>query len=203
MTLVSAPVPRTESGTSGLNEWIKDQYRYLAEWFLSSSALTIEIAEVSESPRLVAASTEVVQSPVPIQALPVTDWREPLIDPETGSPSYRWLPYVTSRLLEMSRRGPDPELPMVHPRAISQAIRVAAELIPPRAPAPSVVTSLDGGVEFIWHRGGWDVEIEIQPNARTMWARERASGRLLEGSLSEHSTWLLALLTGWASQNPY
>lgn len=43
-------------------------------------------------------------------------------------------------------------------------IRSIALLVPDHTPAPSVVPTSRGGVQFEWHIGGVDVEIEIHPD---------------------------------------
>jgi len=41
------------------------------------------------------------------------------------------------------------------------------------ASPPSVGATADGGVQFEWHQGGWDIEVEVQPDGNTIaWGQE-------------------------------
>ena len=94
---------------------------------------------------------------VAIEVRPATDKLESTIS-EVGNPRLRWLHYVSSRLRTMSERTSDAELPVIDVRVINRALDLAHRLFPPNVPPPSVGTTDDGGVDFVWHRGGWDVE---------------------------------------------
>jgi hypothetical protein len=62
-----------------------------------------------------------------------------------------------------------------------------------------VGTSPDGGVEFSWHEGGWELEIEIEPLDQMVWARNRDSGETWEGTFSELSALVAMLLRDFAA----
>lgn len=45
------------------------------------------------------------------------------------------------------------------------------------SPTPSVVPTSAGGVQFEWHRSGFDLEIDVEPNEpATVWYHELATG---------------------------
>ncbi len=47
---------------------------------------------------------------------------------------------------------------------VTKAIQVLVEVMEHNTPAPSVVPTSRGGIQFEWHMLGLDVEIEIEPN---------------------------------------
>jgi hypothetical protein len=131
-------------------------------------------------------------------AMPATDKLEPTVS-ETGEP-LRWLQYVASRLRTMSERRDDAELPVLGENVVARAYDDAYHFFPPNVPPPSVGTTTDGGVEFAWHRGGWDVELEISPSDElTFWAYKRESGESFSGLLRELLKPAYELLLGLAS----
>lgn len=97
----------------------------------------------------------------------------------------RWLPYVLRRLNDLaSRYGEEPteESVLADPRALERSLHVLGALIDDTTPAPSVVPTLHGGVQFVWHRGGWDVEIEVFSSHTVLWGRKRETGEEFEGA---------------------
>lgn len=52
----------------------------------------------------------------------------------------------------------------VEPRAVSAGLHVLLETMPPHLPPPAVVPTSTGGVQFEWHTGGIDLEVEIGPS---------------------------------------
>lgn len=146
--------------------------------------------------------TETINEPV-VTTGPsaMTDTIEPIIQSDAGDLTFKWLRYVSSRYKEMLERTGDPELPTVSEQAVNRAHEVAYHFFPRNVPPPSVGTTPDGGVEFVWHRGGWDLEIEVSTIRDPMvWAFERESGNSLEGPLMEHLHPIYQLLTDWASE---
>jgi len=99
----------------------------------------------------------------------------------------RWREYVEGRLQLMTEQTNDPELPTVDDAAVARAREIAYHVLPRRVPAPQVGTTADGGVEFAWHRGGWDIEIDVSPAQEcSVWAFERATNNSYEGPLNDH-----------------
>lgn len=96
-----------------------------------------------------------------------------------------WLPYVLRRLNDLASRycdEPTEGCLLAHPDALERSLHVLGELLPDTAPAPSVVPTLDGGIQFVWHRGGWDLEIEVLVNRTETWGRNRETGERFAGA---------------------
>jgi hypothetical protein len=116
-------------------------------------------------------------------------------DPAESAPT--WMAYVSDRLSTMATRSDGLDLPRVQEDVIANAYQVA-DLFPRNVPAPQVGTTIDGGVQFAWHRGGWDIEIEIPPSGESLvWGLARDSSYSFEGPLTQHSTKLYGLLTAF------
>ncbi len=105
----------------------------------------------------------------------------------TQEPS-RWKEYVSKRLVQIEARAADETSEDPYPSAelVRVAHLVVARLFSPSTPTPSVVPSEEGGVSFVWHKGGLDVEIEVGEDEIFVCANRRASGDSFYGSLTEH-----------------
>lgn len=112
------------------------------------------------------------------------------VDPRRKSP--RWLPYVAHRLNELASRADEPDLEGIRaPDAsvLERSLRVLRELLFDDTPTPSVVPTSDGGVQFVWHKAGWDIEIEVLPSETYVWGRNRReTGREFSGTLPDRSS---------------
>jgi len=99
----------------------------------------------------------------------------------------RWLPYVMTRLQELMTLAyePDDEVPAPHPEAIQRALHELIRFMRFDTPTPSVVPTFDGGVQFVWHKGGWDIEVEVGPKETLLWAQRRDGSDSWHGSLDE------------------
>jgi len=121
--------------------------------------------------------------------------------PAAVVPAPKWSPYVIQRMRVMAERGPESQWPRVLPATLGRAFEIAYHFFPSNVPAPLLGTTEEGGVEFAWHRGGWDVEIEVPPAGETrVWASQRDSDRSFVGSLYEQLTPAYALLTNFATE---
>ena len=103
-----------------------------------------------------------------------------------GAP--RWLPYVQARLNEMAEgiRGIGGEEGIsADPAALRRALPELTSLLDDGTPAPSVVPTVDGGVQFVWHRSGWDIEIEVLATTTLAWVRRRGEGPGTAGSVAQ------------------
>lgn len=82
--------------------------------------------------------------------------------------------------------------------AARRGLILLAEVMQHDSPAPSIVPTSTGGVQFEWHRLGIDLEIEIDPNEEpTVWYHEAASGEEWE---SEPDTNLKEVLEGFVAR---
>ncbi|MGK2957682.1 MAG: hypothetical protein ACSLFB_04640 [Acidimicrobiales bacterium] len=108
----------------------------------------------------------------------------------------RWLSYVIERLNELALLvdDPDEDLPAPSQAVLNRALEEANRLLPPSTPTPSVVPTTEGHVQFVWHKTGWDVEVEIGMEETWVWAQDRESGESWSGSLDERKGELVSLL---------
>jgi hypothetical protein len=81
--------------------------------------------------------------------------------------------------------GPDEGLSSPHPEAIQRALPELIRFMRVDTPTPSVVPTFDGGVQFVWHKGGWDVEVEVGPKETLLWAQRRDGSVSWHGSLDD------------------
>lgn len=117
------------------------------------------------------------------------DARESLISSPpsaTRITTSRWEAYVSKRIGELARREYDfTGLTPPTQAILEEAWNVANYLFRFDTATPSVVPSEDGSVVFVWHKAGWDMEIEVAQGVRYVWARERSSGKGFSGLLQE------------------
>jgi hypothetical protein len=112
----------------------------------------------------------------------------------------RWLPYIMSRLGELQVvEEPDDEVPTPYPEALNRALPELIRFMRIDTPTPSVVPTYEGGVQFVWHKGGWDVEVEVGPKETLVWAQLRGGGDSWDGSLDDRVGELRNLLTQLAT----
>jgi hypothetical protein len=101
----------------------------------------------------------------------------------------RWFNYVNRRLDELEHYqvvdSENDAYPKPPPVAIREAWRVAYRLLDSATPTPSVVPAEEGGVEFAWHKNGWDLVISVLPGATSVWARNMSVGENWSCPLSE------------------
>ncbi len=63
-----------------------------------------------------------------------------------------------------------------------------------RTPTPSVVPSEDGGISFVWHKGGFDLDIEVGDSEVYVCVYHRESAASYYGSSREHLVVALKVL---------
>lgn len=107
---------------------------------------------------------------------------------DDGAP--RWLAYVLRRLNELGEdrvtsTADEPQAPTT--AALMRALKDVTTLLPPTCPTPSVVPTADRGVQFVWHKNGWDVEVDVEDTI-SLWASHAATSRVISGSLAERRT---------------
>jgi hypothetical protein len=107
----------------------------------------------------------------------------------------RWYRYVSKRLRELQAGEYDFTGFQVPTAEVVELARdVAATLFKPETPTPSVVPSEDGDVLYIWHKAGWDLELDVGLEGVTVWAHDRSAGREWYGSLEELRAGVAGLL---------
>jgi hypothetical protein len=107
----------------------------------------------------------------------------------------RWAGYVRERLTDLRLAAYDfTGLQVPAEWLVDRAWLVANSYLSPATIPPSIVPSSEGNVLFIWHKAGWDVEIEISPEGTSAWAYNQRSGEEWSGSLDERQTELKELL---------
>lgn len=115
-------------------------------------------------------------------------------------PAPQWLGYVLGRLSDLAEQSDDPDL-HVNEEALQRALRDLATVLGPEMPAPSVVPTEEDGVQFVWHRGGWDLEIEVRADETIAWARNRNTDAQLYGSLGDLRQQVQAVLLELSAQH--
>lgn len=97
-----------------------------------------------------------------------------------GEPT-RWGAYVEQRLGELERgEGDYTELRLPSAVTVAHARKAAAEAFRDTTPTPSVVPTADGGIDFVWHKNGYDVEWCITEGDAEFWAHHRATGAMYD-----------------------
>lgn len=110
--------------------------------------------------------------------------------------------YVHRRLVQMYERSKLELQPYPDEWLIASTWHRAWALIAPGVPTPSVVPSEEGNVSFVWHKNGWDIELEFGLMASEIWASRRDSNDVLEGTLEETGTELEQLLRNLSAGQP-
>jgi hypothetical protein len=90
----------------------------------------------------------------------------------------RWGPYVRQRVddIRSGKGREDWEGEWPSPVAALSAWNWAVDVLPDDAPTPSVVPGDDGTVMLVWHKGGWDIEVEVDRESYALlWMHDRKS----------------------------
>lgn len=78
--------------------------------------------------------------------------------------------YISQRLAELrDGRGDYTGLKRPTAQTIDRAEKVAQELFDPYIPTPSVVPDEEGNICFVWHKGGFSVELAVTPEKIEFW----------------------------------
>jgi hypothetical protein len=111
----------------------------------------------------------------------------------------RWYRYVARRLAELAIGKSVSDMPVPSAVLCDRAFSVAEELFDSDTPTPSVVSSEDGTVLFVWRSQPLELEIEIGPEETSVWAYERSRGRIWSGRLEEQRARVSSLLDSFGS----
>lgn len=107
-----------------------------------------------------------------------------------------WVRYVDTRLAQLDCERLFEPSPSMETLSEARAyIGGLLRMLPPDAPAPNVLPSRRGGVDFIWHKAGWNVEVNVDPDHRvTVWTRNKERGDGCHGDLDDNREFLLDVL---------
>lgn len=116
---------------------------------------------------------------------------------ERSAEAPRWLTYVIDRLEELNRLLVEPqgEIPVPYPEALGRAFGELTRFMGAYSPTPSVIPTADGSVQYVWHKGGWDVEVEVTTRQTYVWARRRDGQQGWDGNLDDRVRDLQELMT--------
>lgn len=126
-----------------------------------------------------------------------------LADPSTRdfseSPSeWEWVPYLLRRLNEMAvmttEYRPTNEI-------LNRAWNTACRYFSFSTATPSIVLGDEGSVLFVWHKNGWDVELEIGQSCSYVGILSRDNKQMLFGPLEDMSGKLLGVLKSMSDIN--
>lgn len=113
-------------------------------------------------------------------------------------PAPAWVDHVLRQARDLLTTRPDWNghgAPAIEPELVLVALEELATFMPADAIPPVVGPTVAGGVQFEWHAGGWDVEVEILGEGHTeAWGEQRESGEYWEGELSAVRERLVASL---------
>lgn len=80
-----------------------------------------------------------------------------------------WLPDLLAEIAELGQLNENWDsygARRIDPRCVEAAVNLLHAVLDVATPRPTVVPTSRGGVQLEWHRGGIDLEIEIQSPAR-------------------------------------
>lgn len=111
----------------------------------------------------------------------------------------RWRQYVSLRIEQLAEHVGSAGYPSLE--ALNRALSQLDRLLPEAAPTPNVLPSEDGGVDLIWQRHGWDVQIELDEGGEDfVWTRDRKSGEVITGDLDEFRDVVVDLLNSLSDE---
>ena len=135
-----------------------------------------------------------IASPEAVEAV-VTSAR--LVSTRATAQPAAWQEYVRSRLGQMLLEARKVE-GHPGPTVLLRAWVELGSLLEQSSPTPSIIPSEGSSVAIVWHKGGWDVEIEVAAHDSTVWAHRRTDGAEWYGSLAENRSRLTELLRDMA-----
>lgn len=107
----------------------------------------------------------------------------------------RWGPYVLSRFAALQEEAAAGALAGITTEALERARRMAEDLLPTNSPTPSVIPSGEGnGLCLVWHKGDWDIEVDLVEGDDSVWARNGVSGETVYDELSAGRGQLVQIL---------
>lgn len=96
---------------------------------------------------------------------------------------------VVNRIEAMSKLTDDWDgygSPAPEEQTLITSLRVLSQFMPTSVVAPAVAPTTTGGVQFEWHQGGWDIEVEVFPDGRAVaWGENQGTQETFYGSVEE------------------
>lgn len=100
-----------------------------------------------------------------------------------------WVIPVLNRLEAMSKLTDDWDgygSPAPKEQTLVLSLKVLGQFAPTSVATPAVAPTTAGGVQFEWHQGGWDVEVEVFPDGRAVaWGENHRTHETFYGSVEE------------------
>lgn len=76
--------------------------------------------------------------------------------------------------------------PAPETQTLIAALEVLRQFMPASVATPSVAPTTTGGIQFEWHQGGWDIEIEVFPDGRAIaWGENLSTHEAFHGAVEE------------------
>lgn len=96
---------------------------------------------------------------------------------------------VVNRLEAMSKLTDDWDgygSPAPEEQTLIASLEVLSQFMPTSVAAPAVAPTTTGGVQFEWHQGGWDIEVEVFPDGRAVaWGENHNTQETFYGPVEE------------------
>ena len=100
-----------------------------------------------------------------------------------------WIQAVLDRLQSISELTDDWDgygSPAPEAQTLIAALEVLRHFMPTSVATPAVAPTTAGGVQFEWHQGGWDIEVEVLPDGRAVaWGENISTQETFHGSVEE------------------
>jgi hypothetical protein len=104
----------------------------------------------------------------------------------------RWSSYIQRRFEQLTAETPSSP---AFTETLNAAWKSILNLFAPNIATPSVLPGDEGGIVLVWHKGGWDIEIDFGPlEAPSVWTVNRSDLVGFDGNLSDHREELLDVL---------
>jgi hypothetical protein len=104
-----------------------------------------------------------------------------------SEPKQKWADGVIAQiedLLQLSPGWDGHQAPRLKLETVFYAWRVLTVVCKPNTPAPFVVPTTAGGLQFEWHRPGLDIELNVRAAAHVEFFAEAAGGLPIEKELT-------------------
>lgn len=99
-----------------------------------------------------------------------------------------WVRPTVKAILSILRLEPGWDLSggrPIDPMLVGPAIKILSSIMDYDSPSPSVVPTSVGGIQFEWHKGGMDLEINVAPTGDALFEFEATNRQEIEGRLPD------------------